>query len=507
MKHLSHSQLWSLQQGELEPDARLELEAHLSLCVQCEARSQQVAESRALLSALPPVPEIPFELSQRVQRSLSLAEVAAPKLHWWSFDFSWRTATLTLACGAVAIAASTFLFRQRQDAPSSLPVITAILSRQETLEKTDTVNAEKTALPPAKTAPLYASVSKAKNARSAASADNATLKPNQQLAAGSTVKTESGGALWMKLPDGTRAGLTGSSEVTLKTLEASALALEVGQGSLALDVPHRTDRVLTVQAGPVLIRDLGTRFVVSKESEHVLVAVEEGSVEVVVDGKSETLQAGSAVEWNAGQLSRHPFKARTSTPVQTGSSPSPPPAAQSASLSQQPSSATQPSSAPQPAATADAEVAEDDETTEPGSDPSEWNSLPTQKSAAPQASGGSSPEPHAPSSGPLPGAFGLRSIEQRVNELARNIHMSTTIQRQDRAAGIVALGDRGDCHGVLVEADLFFRDAYAFREAYKASSLEKQLRRSVLFQKARCLTKLGRTEEAEAARQQMQSIR
>ncbi len=108
----------------------------------------------------------------------------------------------------------------------------------------------------------------------------AALGTAQVLETGARLSTEKDGSLWLKLPDGTKAGLTGSTDVQLAKLEEKTLTLDISRGSLAMVVPHREDRVLTIRAGDVEVKDLGTRFLVSREVAKVIVAVEEGSVEV-----------------------------------------------------------------------------------------------------------------------------------------------------------------------------------------------------------------------------------
>lgn len=72
-----------------------------------------------------------------------------------------------------------------------------------------------------------------------ASARKAKVSKAQVLAEGAMVTTEAGGGGGCACPTAQRAGLTGSSQVTLSKLEARTLALDVKQGSLALVVPHR----------------------------------------------------------------------------------------------------------------------------------------------------------------------------------------------------------------------------------------------------------------------------
>jgi transmembrane sensor len=118
------------------------------------------------------------------------------------------------------------------------------------------------------------------------------------------VSTETGGSLWLQLPDGTKAGLTGATDVQLAKLDDKTLTLDVTRGSLAMVVPHREDRVLTVRAGDVEVKDLGTRFLVSREVARTVVAVEEGSVEV----KTPRLSSVSFACWVRSQAARRMWR-------------------------------------------------------------------------------------------------------------------------------------------------------------------------------------------------------
>ena len=146
-----------------------------------------------------------------------------------------------------------------------------------------------------------------------ASAKKATARRLEELAEGATVSTQRGGSVWMKLPDGSRAGLTAASEMTLATLEENRLTLDLAKGSLAMIVPHRENRILIVRAGELQVKDLGTRFLVSRQPGRTLVAVDEGSVEVETPTGTREVRANHAVAWTNGQLTELNWEA--SAPV------------------------------------------------------------------------------------------------------------------------------------------------------------------------------------------------
>ncbi len=295
----------------------------------------------------------------------------------------------------------------------------------------------------------------------------------------------------------------------------------MAKGNLALVVPHRQDRVLTVRAGELEVKDLGTPFLVSREVARTVVAVEEGSVEVKVPGETRTVKAGTAVAWQQGQLQElewrpPPTAAASSTAAKANTAPAPEPVA----------AANEPS-APndEPHATgADVEptvLPNDgpDETPPPPEDPAaEWNAPPPSALVAQPEPPPVEPSPSAPPppdqvitstprtalSPPARGSsgFSLGSIERRLRELQSQIRSPFTqggSLRAQRAKDIARHADAGDCMGALNLADDWLRYAHDPPE-------EAPLRREVLFQKMRCLTRLGRLPEADQVRRQLEAM-
>ncbi len=486
MKHLSTAELWAYRKGELEGEGQLNAQTHLSLCESCQMQLGQVDFALSTIANLPPVPAIDEALALRVERELKFRE-AQPKLHWWSIEWKWQFVLLpaAAACAAVVVLAlwpSSASVSPPLSPPSVAKVEVPVAGQPNSVpvpRPTPERPAEK---------PLVAQVAKAKNA--------SHVVGQTAVTEGSALKTEKNGALWLTLPDGSRAGLTGASAVTLSTLRASAVTFDVFSGSLVMNVPHRTDRVLTVNAGEVTVRDLGTRFVVSRNASRTLVLVEEGLVEVSAGGTTEVVKAGTVYEWHNGHGHQQPVpteKVTERTPELTG-----------ASVQPDSGTAVADNAAPldmltTPPIVAAAPVEEDEASTEPVSNPAEWQTPPLVAAVpAPPAAvvQYGPPRPARQSNSP----FGLNGVQQRLDEMARQLQMGTTVQRQARAAAIVNLGDAGDCHGVLVEAENFLR------QNEEETPLDKQLKRSVLFQKARCQAKTGRVDEAEATRRQMKSL-
>jgi hypothetical protein len=328
----------------------------------------------------------------------------------------------------------------------------------------------------------------------------------QVLGEGSTVATEAGGSAWLRLPDGSRAGLTGSSSVTLAKLEAHTLALEVTSGNLAMVVPHREDRLLTVRAGEVLVKDLGTSFLVSRTGARVLVAVDEGSVEVTTPTATRTVTAGHALTWEDGKLDAMKWEtsppptdkrpAVAPSPVQPAVEPS-----QAARLNEEDDQAPP---EVEPAVTVTVPV------TAPTAPltPEEWAQLPPGTpppppgpvtTATPPPTGSAHPAP--PPTPPKKEGFSLSGLERRLKDLQHTIEAPfapSEAMRESRARDVNRLADAGDCVGALAIADRWLV------EPMSRSANEGLWRRAVLNQKVRCLTKLGRVEEANAVKVELE---
>lgn len=529
MSHVSHDSLWSFAERALAADEAAGIRAHLEFCAGCQARLDEVRAAQALLHALPDPPPLPEDLARRVGRSLGAAiEQPEPRWRAWLRErggvgrAGWGGWALTGAGAAVALAfvVSTWT---RDEAPSTGSSEVAALGVPPTPVPQEHPGLAGSTPPPAaapnRAGRLSARVTSAKKATSGSTA----VATAQSLDEGATVKTERGGRLWMRLPDGTRAGLTGHSEVKLTALEPAHLALEVTRGSLAMLVPHRTDRVLTVRAGELEVRDLGTRFVVSHEAARVLVVVEEGSVELTVPGRTETLYAGQAADWRNGRLALMPWQpplqagAAAGAPKQQASTEADTQLGSIARLDDEDDEAVPP---PQSLAESDAGVpgprqASAEQATAPpaepptapldGEEPEEerWAQLPPGATAgrdalpAPPAEATTATAPRPMVGGGPPRAddgFGLRTIERQLELLRRQIgRVDLSVDsspRESRAREVSRLADQGDCVGALQRAEEWLT-------ARPGSGPEELvLKRQVLFQKVRCLNRTGRVDEA-----------
>jgi len=506
MTHPSHDALWA---WALAPeDAAEPVATHLASCPSCAAAVADIRVAQQALASLPVVPPLPEAVAERV--GAALAEEADRRFlsrweRWrealWTPRWAWPVAVTALLLALVVRVAQT----DTTPTPEARPMTATVAPVQE-VPSTPTP----TPTPHVAATPVTARVSMARKAR----AQGAPVAKAQRLEQGATVATERGGSLWMRLPDGTRAGLTGASQVTLAGLDTSALRLEVAHGNLAMVVPHRAERVVTVQAGEVEVKDLGTRFLVSRTEGRVLVAVEEGAVEVKTPTTTATVTAGRAASWHDGRLESLPWEVpATLTPGlprgtrPTGTTavavePATDPSVSVARLDEEDdgddgaSEATDGEPAPAPSASATA--------TPPGLTMSEeeWAKVPANPATtpAPPATGG-----EGNSNPTVPGKtrvvrFDLSGLEARVQRLQRALRAPFKPDERERASRMVEVtvqADRGDCRRALVFAERWLRQPSTRRAE------EPSWRRTVLTQKWRCLMKQGRVDQAQRVQREL----
>lgn len=449
MKHLSHEQLWEL--AKQSPSAQRD--SHVESCLTCTLALEDIVSAQRALALMPVAPPMPPFMASRVEAKLRAAIAQQRRRSWWP-----RLAGALLATSLVA-GVSAVIHRPSETVEP--PPLAAVLAPQPVLVREAPLREPEGAVVPK----LTATVARAKKARS--SNLQAALASSQVLTEGSSLSTEKGGALWLRLPDGSRAGLTGGTRMQLATLEPKALTLDLEQGTVSMVVPHREDRVLTVRAGELEVKDLGTQFVVSREAGRTVVTVEEGSVEVRVPGQTRMVPAGRAVSYRNGQLEDlAPLPALPLPPKK------------------KPALASQPA-----AAQATAEAADE------SPPPPEALERSTEAPAE-----GLSGQPVLPAVAAKLGAS-LAVVERRVDEMQRALRASFEQggSRAQRAKYIGREADSGDCSHAIDLANNWL--VYAHDPPN-----ELPLRREVLFQKMRCLRKLGRVPEAGQVRLEIESI-
>lgn len=480
MSHLEHDTLWAFAKNELDAAAVASTQAHLAGCPECRVALEDVQLAQTMLFDLPPVPAMPDAMARRIGVQLAEAadaRVAKSFVSWWQALFAPRFLMVAAVAVTVVVIAA-YLFAQETNGATATPSPSPIAKAPES----PVVNPS---IAPAPTAKKKLSVT-------VATAKKASAVKKQVLQEGAVVATQTGGSVWMQLPDGSRAGLTSATEVKLATLESAHLALEIEKGSLALVVPHKEDRLLTVRAGDLVVKDLGTRFLVSREPTHTVVAVEEGVVEVNTPAGAKVVKAGHAVTWRDGKLTELDWE------------PTPPAQPRPVVVAQ-----------PEPGSDAQvksiARLDEDDEVDEtppideaqltPTSPPAEtqpvtetppdlrpiaadeqWAAMP--KSTTPPA-----PAPIRKTKPPREG-FSLRNLERKLREIGTVITSPTS--REARAKNIMLAADAGDCTHALQLADSWMA------EPVTSLATEKSMKRGVQLQQVRCLNHVGRKDEAAA---------
>ncbi|MFT3713855.1 MAG: FecR domain-containing protein [Archangium sp.] len=492
--HLEHEVLWSLAKNELETSAQRDAEQHLAGCADCRVALEDIKLATSALFDLPPVPAMPDAMARRIGQNLAEeadARAAKSFTSWWQSLFTPRFVFAAAMAVLLTIGAAYVLSRETPVAPTN-PVNPNTPAPNQIAMPTPNVPAPTPVPVPVPNVPAPA---KKKLQVTVASAKKATANKKQVLDEGSVVATQAGGSVWMQLPDGSRAGLTSASQITLTKLETDALTLDIAKGSLALVVPHREDRVLTVVAGEIEVKDLGTRFLVNRESTHTVVAVEEGVVEVKSPAGTRLVKAGHAVTWREGKLQELDWE------------PTAPP---------QPKVVVQ-----QPAQNTDADVKsiarldeEDEDDATPPIDDSfvDNNQLPTspppetvqqppdrtvQKvdeewAAMPNSADKTKKLPPVSTFAPKKKERGLslRSVERALREVGSAI--TSPNGREARARNVTLAANAGDCVYALQLADKWLT------EPVTGLKTEPSMRRDVQLQQVRCLNHLGRKDDANA---------
>jgi len=120
--------------------------------------------------------------------------------------------------------------------------------------------------------------------------------PNGWLGIPHTYVAEKGDRRTVTLADGSRIELNTESEVRVH-FNRWQRSVEIIKGEAFFTVNHDAERPFEVRAGSGRIRDIGTAFEVYIKPEHVIVAVQEGIVEVQASGKRE-LTAGQQLAFS-----------------------------------------------------------------------------------------------------------------------------------------------------------------------------------------------------------------
>ncbi len=484
--HLNRDALWDLASAANLPK---DMQAHLSTCGDCQVQLAQVKQARALLHfrAAPPPPLNPVA-ARRI--GAVLKEAAEQQLQpkgWWPFSFSFGWAV----AGVAALVLAILLWNQAQLSPPSMPIAHQEAPKPDApqlAEKPKTLAPTPPNGVPDVRPKLLARVTGAKKAKSQ---DGKLLKA-QTVAEGARVATETGGALWLALPDGSRAGLTGNTDLQLDKLDEKTLSFTLEKGNVMMVARHLPERAMTVKAGEIEVRDIGTRFLVSRDLNRVLVAVEEGVVEINAPGTRMTLKAGRSVEWREGQLREQAWAPAA-------------PVTAKAAIASPPTPAIE-------AFVADAGSAGLAAAPNPQNPDDEWGVPSNLPKTAIVASPGTAPNPAEaepptyeappPAEDEEASVLSLAGLEQRLKKVTRAVQapfaaVGSTI-RETRSRDIGKLADEGNCEEALKRADLWLADKPS------VSSNESRWRRSVMVNQMRCYTRLNRTEDASRIKSKLE---
>lgn len=105
----------------------------------------------------------------------------------------------------------------------------------------------------------------------------------------------------VELADGSRLDLNTDSEVIVR-YSPTGRGVELKQGQAIFTVAHGDARPFDVHAGGGIVRDIGTRFDVRLRQRTTTVAVLDGAVEVIGDGRRLALQRGQGVSYGRDGL-------------------------------------------------------------------------------------------------------------------------------------------------------------------------------------------------------------
>jgi hypothetical protein len=255
--------------------------------------------------------------------------------------------------------------------------------------------------------------------------------------------------------------------------------------------------VLTVRAGDLEVKDLGTRFLVSRDPSRTLVAVEEGKVEVKTPTGTREVHANHAVTWSNGQLTEIAWEASAPTAPQPVATVQPEPTPDSIARLQDEEEDVPP---PPEEVQESAPPLVPDRT--PMADDEQWEAPPQNPRGVP-----GQPQPLKYPPVPLPPkggvsssserAFSLRNIERKVRELSMAI--TAPSGREAGVRNISFAADAGDCHHALELADRWLMDPVT------NNPNEAAWRRNVQLQQVRCLNHLGRADDAAALQKMIES--
>lgn len=494
-------QLWAHAKGQLKADAAREVDSHLTACAECRRMFEQFRGAVMFVQPVDP-PVLDDAAWSRVDSkvmAVARAELARRSAVSGGLFGDWRRFA---AFGVLAAAAIAFFVLAPDRAPPPPPPVNVIAQQPKVTPPPVVVPQQ----PPTLAHEQFARV----EVSSAADASSAEGQVKDSILLGESIRTGQTGRVFVALADGSRAGVVGASEFKVVRSAPEQVRLELARGTLVVAAAHAGEsRTFAVSAGTVEVFVVGTRFLVERD-EIVTVVVEEGKVEVAANGQRHRVSVGETlIIDSSGNVRRK----RAVTPAAR--------AAFRELRTHAPVSAAQQQVAPPTVAQTVAEspgqrLTEEDDVVPPVEG--------GQLAAASPDAGVSFGEPSAPpllipgdqqqqpvaSATPEPAKkqpFDLLAPFKRIN--LKNISLDSPYPpvgmevSEYRVHQLQRTADRGQCERVLERADAWMTE-FGASPAVK-SRLE--LSKAVLFTKARCLTKLGRTADAEKTRTQAEALR
>lgn len=485
-------QLWSHARGTLAEQDAKSVDAHLGACADCQRVFQQFKAAVEVVRPVEP-PVLDDAAWRRVDSKVM--EAARRELSGGGSIFArifsdWRPFA---AVGVLAAAALAFFY----------------LSPGPTQQLEQPVRQDVVAMPQPQVAPPAVvqapiiDVPKWVDVSTSSGATVADAALAKSVRVGDRIHTVKAGKAFLLLPDGSRAGVTGDAEFSVVEATASNVKLSLEQGTLLVAAAHAGDeRTFSVAAGSVEVFVVGTRFLVERD-EHVTVVVEEGTVEVRANGQNHKVSVGETLVFDsAGKVTRR--KAVT-------------PAARAAfrELQSEAKVSSKHSAAlPQVARSDSAQrLTDEDDAVEPV----EGGAVAVGQADAGAKFGALTPpplfDPADPKQQPVANAqpekkkFDLLATLKGID--LKNINLDAPYPpvgmpvSEYRVHQLQRNADRGQCERVVEKADSWMTEFGADPKVLNRPVLAK----AVLFTKARCLTKLGRTADAEKARQQAEAVR
>lgn len=114
------------------------------------------------------------------------------------------------------------------------------------------------------------------------------------------IETGPGQRRTVALDGGTNIELNGATRILLDRKDARFARLE--RGEAWFEVVHQADDPFRVEAGPAVVRNVGTKFNVLHEGETIAVEVAEGAVLFSSDGEEVGLSAGATAQREPGRV-------------------------------------------------------------------------------------------------------------------------------------------------------------------------------------------------------------